>query len=78
MRRTLHAFRNYAKHAHEDRTFRVALAVAAAILAVVAIAYKPADVVVLEGRTCRPWSKFYVVCPLPPTPGNEATIGTKR
>jgi len=64
----LRALRNYLKHAHEDRTFRWALAVAflLAVLAAGHIAAQARPVVVtLDGARCYPRGVGWAMCPVP-------------
>lgn len=66
-----HALRNYLKHAHEDRTFRWALAVAF-VLAVLAAGHIAAQgrpvVVTLDGARCYPRASGWAMCPVPKYP----------
>ena len=75
----LRALRNYLKHAHEDRTFRWALAVALvmAVLAAGHIAAQARPVVVtLDGAKCYPRAKGWAICPVP-SPGIETPAPAK-
>lgn len=68
MNAKLHALRNYLKHAHEDRTFRWALAVAF-VLAVLAAGHIAAQarpvVVTLDGAKCYQRLTGWAMCPVP-------------
>ena len=61
-----HALRNYLKHAHEDRTFRWALAIAF-VLAVLAAGHIAAQarpvIVTLDGAKCYPRATGWAMCP---------------
>ena len=77
----LRAIRNYIKHAHEDRTFRLALALAF-ILAVLAAGHIAAQarpvIVTLDGSKCYPRATGWAMCQVPLPDRTDVPKGTEN